>query len=83
MYSCRNLALNYIEPNYYRSATAAFPKSILMVFIMLKMEFRSAFLTAAVVLKISSLFLCGKNVFVVWIAQAVKIGTIICEIPSE
>lgn len=54
MYSCHNLALSYIKPNYYHFATAAFPKRIPMTFIMLKMEFMSAFVTAAAVLKIFS-----------------------------
>lgn len=65
-----------IKPNYYRFATAAFPKRIPMTFIMLKMEFLSAFVTAAIVLKIFSLFLCTKIIFHVWMAQAVKIATV-------
>lgn len=47
-----------------------------MTFIMLKMEFLSAFVTAAIVLKIFSLFFCPKIIFHVWMAQAVKIATV-------
>lgn len=83
MYSCHNLTLNYIKPNNYRFATAAFPKRIPMTFVMLKMEFMSAFVTATVVLKIFSVFFCGKNVFLARISQAVKIATTFRGIPSE
>lgn len=54
MYSCYDLGLNYIKLNYYHFGTAAFPKRIPMTFIMLKMEFMSAFVTATAVLKIFS-----------------------------
>lgn len=47
-----------------------------MTFIVLKMDFLSAFVTAVIVLKIFPLFFCTKNVFHVWMAQAVKIATV-------
>lgn len=83
MYSCYNLALNYLKPNDYRFATAAFPKRFPMTFVMLKMEFMSAFISATVVLKIFSLCFCCKNGFLVRIARAVKIATLFCVISSE
>lgn len=43
----------------------------------------SAFVTATCGVKIFALFFCGKNVFLVRIAQAVKIATAFCVIPSE